>query len=207
MAIKIRILQSNWLGYNLVRYSSMWTVKTFYNIASYCHSFYQISTFRAEINNNNKKKKIYKAPCMPTLCCRGVAMAGCQPCNNISFYLECADILSTQKHQRNLPNQFLTYKQEPVTHLMSLLRCMSAAVARSCCFCCQDESNDQAVQPQHLGKDQDQNHANKESRLLGGASHACISDHANGKASSQSRQADTQTSPELQERPVHTNNL
>ena len=75
-------------------------------------------------------------------------------------------------------------------------------VARSCRLRGQDERDNQAVQPEHLSKDQDQNHADEESRLLRGPSNSCIADHTDGKASSQSGQADTQSSAKLQERPA-----
>ncbi|CAG5897624.1 unnamed protein product, partial [Menidia menidia] len=59
-----------------------------------------------------------------------------------------------------------------------------------------DEGHDEPVEPQHLGEDQDQDHAHEEPGLLGGASHAGVAHDADGEPGGQPAQAHTQTGPQ-----------
>lgn len=68
-------------------------------------------------------------------------------------------------------------------------------------FCGQDEGHDEAVEPQHLSEDQDQDHAHEEPRLLSGASHSSVAHDANGESGRQTAQAHAQTCPKMQEAP------
>lgn len=69
-------------------------------------------------------------------------------------------------------------------------------------FCGEDEGNDEAIEPQDLSEDQDEDHAHEEPGLLGCASHACISHNADGKASCQPTQTHTQSSTQVEETPI-----
>lgn len=69
-------------------------------------------------------------------------------------------------------------------------------------FCGQDEGHDEAVKPQHLGEDQDQDHAHEEPRLLGGAPHAGVAHDSDGEPGCQAAQAHTQTSAKVHETPA-----
>lgn len=68
-------------------------------------------------------------------------------------------------------------------------------------FCRQDEGHDEAVEPQHLGENQDQDHAHEEPGLLSGASHARVAHDADGKPSCQAAQAHAQAGAKMQETP------
>lgn len=72
-------------------------------------------------------------------------------------------------------------------------------------FCGQDEGHDEAVKPQHLSKDQDQDHAHKEPRLLGGAPYAGVTHDSDGEPGCQAAQAHAQTSAKMHEAPVEEN--
>lgn len=65
----------------------------------------------------------------------------------------------------------------------------------------ENEGNDQAVEPQHLGENQDEDHADEEPRLLGSAPDARVAHDADGKASRQAAQAHAQTGTQVQEAP------
>ncbi|TNN83424.1 hypothetical protein EYF80_006405 [Liparis tanakae] len=65
-----------------------------------------------------------------------------------------------------------------------------------------DERHDEPVKPQHLGEDQDQDHAHEKPGLLGGASHAGVAHDADGEPGRQTAQAHAQASTEVQETPV-----
>lgn len=69
-------------------------------------------------------------------------------------------------------------------------------------FCGQDEGHDEAVEPQHLGEDQDEDHAHEEPGLLGGAPHAGVAHDADGEPGRQAAQAHAQAGAEVQEAPV-----
>lgn len=66
----------------------------------------------------------------------------------------------------------------------------------------EDEGHDQAVEPQHLGEDQDEDHAHEEPRLLGGAPHAGVAHDADGKAGRQATQTHAQASAQVKETPA-----
>jgi len=55
------------------------------------------------------------------------------------------------------------------------------------------------VPTQDFGKNEDQNHANEQPRLLSSATHTSITDNANGKPCGKTSQADGQTSAKLNE--------
>lgn len=69
-------------------------------------------------------------------------------------------------------------------------------------FCGQNESHNEAVKPQHLSKDQDQNHAYEKPGLLGSASNSGITHNPDGKPGCQPAQSHAQTSTKMQETPV-----
>lgn len=71
-------------------------------------------------------------------------------------------------------------------------------------LCGEDEGDDETVEAEHLGKDEDKDHAHEEPRLLGGATHARVPDDADGEACCQPAQAHTQARTELKETPVQT---
>lgn len=66
------------------------------------------------------------------------------------------------------------------------------------------QSNNQTVQTQNFGKNQDQNHTNEQSWLLGGTSDTGITDDTNSKAGSQTGQTDGQTGTQLDETGVES---
>lgn len=68
-------------------------------------------------------------------------------------------------------------------------------------LCGEDEGDDETVEAEHLGKDEDKDHAHEEPRLLGGATHARVPDDADGKACCQPAQAHTQARTQLKETP------
>lgn len=68
-------------------------------------------------------------------------------------------------------------------------------------FCGQDEGHDEAVKPQHLCEDQDQDHAHEKPRLLSGASHSGVAHDADGEAGRQTAQAHTKTGTKMQKAP------
>lgn len=69
-------------------------------------------------------------------------------------------------------------------------------------FCGEDEGHDETVEPQHLGEDQDEDHAHEEPGLLGGAPHAGVAHDADGEAGRQAAQAHAQAGAQVQEAPV-----
>lgn len=68
----------------------------------------------------------------------------------------------------------------------------------------QDEGDDEAVEPEHLGEDEDKDHADEEAWLLCRPPHSCVSHNADGKTSSQSTQSYAQPRPQVQETPTNT---
>lgn len=61
------------------------------------------------------------------------------------------------------------------------------------------QSDNQSVQTQHFGENENENHADKETGLLSGTTHASITDNSNGKAGGETGQTDGKTSTELDE--------
>lgn len=58
------------------------------------------------------------------------------------------------------------------------------------------------VRTQDFGENENQNHSNKETRLLSGSTDTGITDDTNGKASSETSKTDRETSTELDETSV-----
>ncbi|KAG7266685.1 hypothetical protein CRUP_038073 [Coryphaenoides rupestris] len=71
----------------------------------------------------------------------------------------------------------------------------------------EDEGYDEAVEPQHLGEDEDQDHAHEEAGLLGCAPHASVTHDANGKAGGQAAEAHTQASTQMAMIPAMTTGM
>lgn len=69
-------------------------------------------------------------------------------------------------------------------------------------FCGQDEGHDEAVEPQHLGEDQNEDHAHEEPGLLSGAPHTGVAHDADGEPGRQAAQAHAQAGAKVQEAPV-----
>lgn len=69
-------------------------------------------------------------------------------------------------------------------------------------FRVQVDGHNQTVQTQHFGENQDQNHADKQARLLGSAADASITDNADGKAGGEAGETDRQTSAQMDEAPA-----
>jgi len=61
------------------------------------------------------------------------------------------------------------------------------------------QCNDESVQTQDLGENEDQDHSDKETGLLGRASYTSVTHDANGKSSRQTCQTDRQPSTQLNE--------
>ena len=74
--------------------------------------------------------------------------------------------------------------------------------AGGCLFRGQDEGHDEAVQPQDLGEDEDQDHAHEQPGLLGRAPHAGVAHDADGESSRQTAEAHAQTGSKVEETPV-----
>lgn len=68
-------------------------------------------------------------------------------------------------------------------------------------LCGEDKGDDETVEAEHLGEDEDEDHAHEEPRLLGGATHACVPNNADGEACRQPAQAHTQACAQLKETP------
>ena len=62
-----------------------------------------------------------------------------------------------------------------------------------------DEGNNEPVKTERLGEDQDEDHSHEQLRLLGGAPHACIADHADRAAGREAAEADRDPGPEVGE--------
>ena len=65
----------------------------------------------------------------------------------------------------------------------------------------EDERHDEAVQPQDLGEDQDQDHAHEQPGLLGRAPHARVPHDADGEAGGQAAESHAETGPQVEEAP------
>lgn len=61
------------------------------------------------------------------------------------------------------------------------------------------KGDNQAVQTQNLGENENQDHADEQSRLLGSTAHTGVTDNADGETGGQTGQTDGQTSTELDE--------
>jgi len=61
------------------------------------------------------------------------------------------------------------------------------------------QCNDESVETQDLGENEDQDHSDKETGLLGRASYTSVTHDANGKSSRQACQTDRQPSTQLNE--------
>ena len=70
-------------------------------------------------------------------------------------------------------------------------------------FGVQVDGNNESVQTQHLGKNEDQNHSYKQTRLLGSSSNTCITHYAYGKSSSQPTESYSQSSTKVNKTPVN----
>lgn len=64
------------------------------------------------------------------------------------------------------------------------------------------DGDDQAVQTQHLGENQDQDHADEQTGLLGGTAHTGVTNDANGEAGGEAGKADRQTGAQMEEATV-----
>lgn len=62
-----------------------------------------------------------------------------------------------------------------------------------------DESDDEAVQTENFGEDEDEDHADEESGLLGGTPHTGVADDTNGESGSKTSETDSKTGTELDE--------
>lgn len=73
--------------------------------------------------------------------------------------------------------------------------------------CCllggEDKGNNKPIEPQHLSKDQDKDHANEQARLLGRASNSCVSYDPDGEAGSKATQTHTQPSTQVKKTPAN----
>lgn len=71
-------------------------------------------------------------------------------------------------------------------------------------LCGQDEGNNETLETEYLSEDEDQDHAEEQLGLLGGAPHAHNPHNADGKAGYKPTQAHSQASTLLKEIPVET---
>lgn len=67
-------------------------------------------------------------------------------------------------------------------------------VPTSCLFRVQVDGDDQTVQTQDFGEDENQNHTDEQSGLLGRTADTGVTDDADGETGGQTREADSQTS-------------
>ena len=63
------------------------------------------------------------------------------------------------------------------------------------------DGHDEAVETEDFGENEDEDHSDEESRLLRGSPDSGVADDADGVSGSQPRQADGQTSAEVNEAP------
>jgi len=63
----------------------------------------------------------------------------------------------------------------------------------------QDERDDESVEAEHFGEDENEDHADVEARLLGGAAHARVAHDADREAGRQTRQAHAQARAQMVE--------
>ena len=75
-------------------------------------------------------------------------------------------------------------------------------LSTSCLFLgVQVDRHDEAVQPEHLGEDEDEDHADEEPGLLGRAAHPGVAHDADGVARSEPGQAHGQAGAQVHEAP------
>lgn len=70
------------------------------------------------------------------------------------------------------------------------------------CLRVHEQGNNETVQTENFGENENKNHANKETWLLGGTADTGVTDNTNGESSSETRETDRQTSTELDEASV-----
>uniref|UniRef100_A0A182J1I9 Uncharacterized protein n=1 Tax=Anopheles atroparvus TaxID=41427 RepID=A0A182J1I9_ANOAO len=63
------------------------------------------------------------------------------------------------------------------------------------------DGDDQTVQTQHFGENEDQNHTDEQSGLLGGTTDTGVTDNTDGETSCQAGETDGKTSTEMDEAP------
>jgi len=68
------------------------------------------------------------------------------------------------------------------------------------CLGVHEQRDNEAIKTQDFGENENKNHSDEKSRLLCSTTHASVSNDANGEPSGQTRETDTQTSAELDER-------
>lgn len=68
-----------------------------------------------------------------------------------------------------------------------------------------DQSHNQPIQTKDLSEDKNEDHAHKQSWLLGCSAYSRITNYTNGKTGSQARQSDAQTGPKMNKAPVDKN--
>ena len=68
-------------------------------------------------------------------------------------------------------------------------------------FCVEIDGDDQTVETKDLGENEDEDHADEETRLLSRSSDSGVTHNANGVSGSKTRQADGQTSSQMYETP------
>uniref|UniRef100_A0A8W7P8J1 Uncharacterized protein n=1 Tax=Anopheles coluzzii TaxID=1518534 RepID=A0A8W7P8J1_ANOCL len=65
------------------------------------------------------------------------------------------------------------------------------------------DGDDQTVQTQHFGENEDQDHTDEQSRLLGSTTDTGVTDDTDGETGCQARETDGQTSAEMDEAPAN----
>lgn len=63
----------------------------------------------------------------------------------------------------------------------------------------EDKRNDKTVKTQHFGENENEDHADEETRLLGGTTHTGVTDNADGETSGETGETDRETGTELDE--------
>lgn len=63
----------------------------------------------------------------------------------------------------------------------------------------EDKSDDETVKTQNFGENEDQNHTNEETGLLGGTTDTSVTDNADGETSGETGETDRETGAELNE--------
>jgi len=69
--------------------------------------------------------------------------------------------------------------------------------AHGCCPSVHDKSNNETVETQDFGKNENENHADEKSGLLGSSSYTGVTDNTDSKASSETSETDRETSTKL----------
>ena len=94
-------------------------------------------------------------------------------------------------------NQF--EKKLDCTELLDHHFCSAVVAALLGLFRVQVDGHDQAVETEDLSENKNENHANKESRLLGCSADSSVAEDANGVTGSQAGQADGETGTKMSE--------